>query len=141
MKDFITKRNVKVIAIVWFLFALFVYFFLDYMVIIKALIMLAPSVFITNLVINKDIIVIKKSLGIWNETLNWIVVKKIKIEYKDSLSHGAFSPSYIKILTEDGKSKKVYYRPNKEELLVLKEIVESKEKSLIIINSPYIEYE
>jgi len=141
MKDFITKRNVKVIAIVWFLFALFVYFFLDYMVIIKALIMLAPSVFITNLVIDKDIIVIKKSLGIWNETLNWIVVKKIKIEYKDSLYHGAFSPSYIKILTEDGKSKKVYYRPNKEELLVLKEIVESKEKSLIIINSPYIEYE
>lgn len=141
MKDFITKRNVKVIAIVWFLFALFVYFFLDYIVIIKVLIMLAPSVFITNLVINKDIIVIKKSLGIWNETLNWIVVKKIKIEYKDSLSHGAFSPSYIKILTEDGKSKKVYYRPNKEELLVLKEIVESKKKSLIVINSPYIEYE
>lgn len=136
-----TKKRTILKVFLWFQFVIFILFILKTFFILKVIIMTFPILINSDLLVNKEGVSIMHLLGLLKKTLIWKEIKNIKVVYRDFLSHGAFSPSYIKILTEDGKSKKVYYRPNKEELLVLKEIVESKEKSLIIINSPYIEYE
>lgn len=75
------------------------------------------------------------------KNIDWEQISKIVLTYRSGLTHGPMMPSSVEIHIIGQKPTKVYYHPTKEELSLLIEIVEGANKTLIIKNNPYIEYD
>ena|SRR5690554_6763783 len=143
MKRFKTRRHLERYMVVLLVFILPLFIFLKYPVILKITFLLPifviPLLSITDLIVdNKKIIIhypflkiVKKNIILWD------LVESLKINFREGITHGALMPSYIEIVTKDGKSSKVYYKLSMVELKLFKDIVESKGKILEIINNPY----
>src|SRR5690554_4918543 len=98
-----TKKATLLKAFIWLLFVVFIFIFLNTFFIIKLFISLLPLFIPSNLKVDIQGVTIFYLFGLVRKNLIWEEIQKIKVVYKDSLFHGAFSPSPIKIYTEEGK--------------------------------------
>ena len=75
-----------------------------------------------------------------NVFFKWGGINKVEVVYRGGCTHGAMMPSYMIFHFKNGKQKKENYRLSREELNLLKSLIESKGVKFICKNNPYQEW-
>lgn len=144
MKYFKTKRHLERYIVIFIIFIVPLFIYLEYSIIIKITfllpIILIPILSITDLTVdNENVVIDYPFLKIVKKNIvKWSFIESLKVNFRKGLTHGALMPSYIEIETKDGDSFKVYYKLTKKELELLKSIVDVKGKAIKIINNPFV---